>query len=99
MRDFRTFQISVEFYHRVRDLKLPRHLKDQLLRAASSISLNLMEGRGKPTRCDQLRYFHIAMGSTRECQAVFALTRPDEEITRLLDLLAASLYRLIERAR
>ena len=58
------------------------------------------EGRGKNTRKEQLRYFHIAMGSTREAQA--ALILADLEASpawQQLDNLAASLYRLILHAR
>ena len=81
-------------------IQLPYYLKDQLLRAASSISLNLAEGRGKSSRKDQLRYFDIAMGSTRECSAVLALVDIDcPELYRLLDRLGGSLYLLIKKAR
>ncbi|MBX7138295.1 MAG: four helix bundle protein, partial [Oligoflexia bacterium] len=43
------------------------------MRATLSIALNLAEGRGKPTRKDQLRFFSIAFGSVRECQAILIL--------------------------
>jgi len=97
---FRTFDLSVQFYRLAVTIQLPRHLKDQLLRAASSVSLNLMEGRGKSSRKDQLRYFDIAMGSMRECSAVFALVDIEHpELHSLLDQLGGSLYLLIKRAR
>ena len=38
---FKTFQLSVKFYKVCLTLKMPSHLRDQLLRASSSISLNL----------------------------------------------------------
>ena len=79
---------------------LPGHLRDQLSRAASSIALNLAEGRGKNTRKEQLRYFHIAMGSTREAQAALILADLESSPAwEQLDNLAASLYRLILHAR
>ena len=88
---------KVEFYHTVSLLKLPRHLKDQLSRAASSISLNLAEGSGRSTNKDQLRFYHIALGSLRECQAVLDLVDRDEtEIRTRADILGAHLYRLIQ---
>ena len=100
MKDFRTFQLAAAFYKLCRQLDLPAHLRDQLLRAASSIALNAAEGRGKPTLKDQLRFFHIAMGSTREAQAVLILADLEHhDAWRALDRVAASLYRLIERAR
>ena len=83
----------------VRTLKLPRELREQLARAASSIALNLAEGRGKPTRADQLRFFHIALGSLRECQAILVLGELTTSAAfEMLDMLGAHLYRLIQRA-
>jgi len=100
MRNFRTFQMAVNFYRLAHELRLPAHLRDQLLRAASSIALNLAEGRGKPTVKDQLRFFHIAMGSTREAQAVLMLAGLEASAAwTALDSLAASLYRLIRAAQ
>ena len=100
MKDFRTLNLAVSFYRSCRQLALPFHLKDQLLRASSSIALNLSEGRGKITAKDQRRFFSIAMGSVRECQAILLLADLDEqqELVRLLDHIAASTYRLIQRA-
>ena len=59
----------------------------------------LAEGRGKHTTKEQLWFFHIAMGSLRESQAVLELV--DLSVTeayRKLDTLAAMLYRLIRNA-
>ena len=99
MKNFRTFDIAVEFYRSVNSLKLTNPLREQLSRAALSITLNLAEGRGKPTTKDQLRFFHIAFGSVRECQAALILANlQDSKSWSLLDSLAASLYRLIQRA-
>ena len=99
MKNFRTFEISAEFYHQACGLKMAEHLKNQLLRAASSISLNLAESRGKPTIKDQLRFFHIAMGSLRECQAILILAgRKDSAEWGTADHLGACLYKLIRNA-
>jgi four helix bundle protein len=96
----RTFDLAVTFYRQASALRLPVHLKDQLSRASSSVALNLAEGRGKSTRRDQLRFFHIALGSARESQAVLILADlVGAESWMTLDHLVASLYRLIERAR
>jgi four helix bundle protein len=96
---FRTYDLAVAFYHSSQRLKLKSALREQLNRAAASIALNLAEGRGKPTVKDQIRFFHIAMGSVRECQAIFELAALTAHSTyQELDLLAASLYCLIRSA-
>ena len=46
-----------------------RHMRDQLLRAASSIPLNIAEGNGKLSFGERRRYFEIARGSAMECAA------------------------------
>ena len=100
MKNFRTYQKSVSFYHLTTSLRVPSPLKDQLHRAASSIVLNLAEGRGKPTMADQKRFFHIAMGSVRECQALLIIGNLQAtDAWTTLDSLAAHLYRLIENTR
>ncbi len=49
MKTFRTLELAVEFCDKVDALDLKGHLRDQLVRAASSISLNLAEGNTKPS--------------------------------------------------
>ena len=99
MRNFRTFDSAVEFYRLARTLVMPRHLKEQLVRAASSIALNLAEGRGKPTLRDQVKFFHIAMGSLRECQAILTLANfESSQAAKTLDTTGAMLFRLIKNA-
>ena len=96
LKNFKTFNLSVEFYRMTENLKLPRHLKDQFNRSSSSVSLNLAEGYGKSTYKDQRKYFHIALGSLRESQAVLILAGVnDTKILAKLDHLGASLYKLI----
>ena len=73
MRNFRTFDLAVEFYRQCRTLPIKGVLRTQLDRASSSIALNLAEGRGKSSVKDQLRFFDIAMGSLRECQGILIL--------------------------
>ena len=97
MKNFKTFDLAVQFYRLAQPLKLPSHLKDQLDRAAASIALNLSEGRGKPTVKDQKKFFAIALGSTRECQAILVLANlQNTPVWNTLDCLAAHLYRLIQ---
>ncbi len=97
LKTFRTFNLAVKFYRLSSTLKLDKAAKDQLTRAALSIALNLAEGHGKPTPKDQKRFFNIAMGSLRECQAVLLAVNPQHlEAELLLDSLGAHLYRLIQ---
>ena len=99
MQNFRTFSLAAKFYQEAKTLKLTGDARNQLDRASRSIALNLAEGRGKPTRKDQIRFFNISMGSTRECQAILILENmTDHPAAKTLDILAAHLYRLIQRA-
>ena len=99
MKNFRTLTLATQFYHLAKGLKLKGDAKDQLLRAARSIALNLAEGRGRATVADQRRFFHISLGSLRECQTVLALEElTDSEAWRVLDNTGAHLHRLIQNA-
>ena len=79
--------------------------KDQILRAAQSIPLNIAEGNGKATAGDRRRYFEIARGSVLECAAaqdvleICGALAPEENATAkiILDRLAAMLTRLGQR--
>ena len=98
MKDFRTYQYSVSFYRSIEKLVLKGHLRNQMLRAASSIVLNLAEGRGRGSRRDQKKFFTIALGSVRECQAILELAgRCHLEAAELADRLGGSIYLLIQR--
>ena len=98
MKNFRTFDLAVEFYRLTLSLTMKGHLKEQLNRAASSVALNLAEGRGRASAKDQARFFQIAFGSVRECQAILQLAEVDTTAVGKLDFLAANLFRLIQRA-
>jgi four helix bundle protein len=100
MKNFRTFILAVDFYKQIQCQKLPSALGNQLERAAQSIALNLAEGRGRNRKADQLRFFHIALGSLRECQAILILANlEDSEVSKTLDSLGAHLCNLIKKAR
>jgi len=49
---------------------LHRHARDQWLRAAQSVPLNIAEGNGKRSPNDRARYFEIARGSALECAVI-----------------------------
>lgn len=99
LKNFRSYQLAVEFYREVSRLKFPSHLRDQMLRASSSICLNLAEGSAKATVKDRMRFYRIALGSLRECQAILDLL-PEVElqtgtsIASLADRLGANIYGL-----
>lgn len=97
MYNFKTHQISVEFYRLTQQVDLPKHLKDQMNRASSSVSLNLAEGNAKFSYKDKARIYQIAYGSFRECQTILELAQiPNAEIEAKSKHLGASLYRLIQ---
>ncbi len=96
LKTFRSYQLSVQFYHECTALKLPRHLKDQLSRASSSVALNLAEGYGKTSFLDKKKFYTTALGSLRECQAVLDLASVKQSAIReRADHLGACLYKLV----
>lgn len=95
LKTFRSYQMAVEFHRACSAMILPAYLRDQLLRASSSVALNLAEGSAKPTRKDQLRFYYIALASLRECQAALDLApSPSSELRARADALGACVYRL-----
>ncbi len=95
LEKFRTYQLSLEFYRECKKVSLPLHLRDQLLRAASSIPLNLAEGSAKPTAKDRRKFYAIAFGSLREVQAVIEMEADSAGcLLPLADSLGAHLYKL-----
>ena len=49
---------------------LNRPARDQWLRAAQSIPLNIAEGNGKQSLKDKYRFFEVARGSALECASI-----------------------------
>jgi four helix bundle protein len=98
LEKFDAFQIAKKYYWGCKTLKVAKYLQDQLLRASSSIALNTAEGSGKRTPQDQARFYSIALGSLRECEAILALEQIDEPALKSLgDQLGAILYTLSHR--
>jgi len=96
LENFRTYQCALEFYRACDQLRVPVYLKEQLIRASSSIALNLSEGSAKPTFRDRRKFYFVALGSLRECQAILDLvaTPKEEKICTLSDSLGAQLFKL-----
>lgn len=72
---FQAYKLSVEYWEIALNIiaKIPTGnsiLKDQLKRAASSISCNIAEGCGRIEERDRKRFFAIARGSAMECAAI-----------------------------
>jgi len=57
-------------------------LTSQLRRSAVSILANIVEGRGKPTDKDFLKFLYISNGSLNECQCYFELALELEYINK-----------------
>jgi len=95
----KAYELAVTVYKELKHIPAPAHLKDQLNRASSSIVLNLAEGRAKPTKPDQRRFYAIAFGSLRETQSIIdLLSIEDEKLLDRVDHLAAMLYKLVYRS-
>jgi four helix bundle protein len=95
LEEFRAYRIARELHWACQALKISRYLREQLLRASSSVVLNLAEGSGKRTSAEQSRFYGIALGSLREVQAVLDLERiVDPRPIRLASDLGAMLFSL-----
>lgn len=95
LHKFKTFQLATQFYQLCQLVKLPHHLKDQLLRASSSVALNLCEGSGKKSLKDKKRFYNIAYGSIRECQGLLIIAQvQDAKLIDLADHIGACIYKL-----
>ncbi len=100
MNPFRTLELATQTYKLCSKLKLPLHLRDQILRASSSVALNLAEGRGRRTLKEQSHFFSISYGSIKEVQAILQLVELEtSECFKLADMTGASLYKLMQNLK
>jgi four helix bundle protein len=95
MKNFRTYQLAVEFYRQCQTVEINEPIKNQFQRATLSIVLNLAEGTGKMTPKDKRKFYSIAMGSLRETQCILELINRNDLYEKSQSL-AASLYKLIQ---
>ena len=92
---FQAYSLAVSLYRLSQGVSCPSELRSQLLRASSSVALNLAEGSGKLSPAERRRYFGIALGSLREVQAILDLApAPSPQILGVSDQLGAYVYRL-----
>lgn len=97
MKTFRTLELAIEFHELAVNLKVSGHLRDQLLRAASSIPLNLSEGNAKYSVKEKKRFYQTAYASLKECQTILKMAKPDDaKAHATADHLGACLYKLLE---
>lgn len=57
-------------------------LKNQIERAALSISSNIAEGFGRQTKADKTHFYVMARGSTHEIQSQLLVARDPNKITK-----------------
>ena len=99
LKDFRTYQLALNFYRGIQTQQLPCHLRDQLVRASSGICLTLAEGSGRRTAKDRCRFYTMAMGSTREVQSILDLVDLSPEFKAQIDTIAAHIFKLIRSSQ
>ena len=104
------FRLSIDYVARsfeaVQPLEgLHRHARDQWLRAAQSIPLNIAGGNGKRSLKDRARFLDIARGSALECAAIQDVlvrtkgikVQDDAEIKAMLHWIVVMLTRMAMR--
>ena len=94
--EFRVLNEAIRFHRVVRALRLPsRKLKDQLVRAAESVALQLSEGDRRSSQQDRLCFFNRALTSAKEAQTALVLGEVrDPMVLDRADYLGAAIYRL-----
>jgi len=95
MKNFRTYQLAVEFYRQCKKVEVREPIKNQFERATLSIVLNIAEGTGRTTPKDKRKFYAISMGSLREVQCILELIERPDLISQSQHL-AASLYKLLQ---
>ena len=76
---FQCLDRATKLYKECKKLRLESFIRNQLLRAMSSVALNLAEGNHRRSQKDKLRFFNYAFTSLKEVQQIIAL----EDLTNL----------------
>lgn len=96
-KTFRTLELAIEFYRDVGGLKIHGELRDQIMRASSSIPLNLSEGNAKRTEKEKKRFYHTAYASCQESKTILRLMKMEtDQIMNSADKLGAYIYNLLK---
>lgn len=97
MKTFRALDLAEKFYHLSEEADIKGNLRDQLLRASSSIALNLAEGNAKRTEKEKKRFYQIAYASSQECKSILRLAKvSDQMVVDSADKLSAWIYNLLK---
>ena len=73
MSSFKSLNLAIELYQECKKIKLNRAITDQLIRASSSVALNLAEGNQRFSTRDKRKFFNIALTSLREVQCIIKM--------------------------
>lgn len=90
---FKTYDLAEKLFKECKKIKTQAYIRDQMMRAALSVVLNLQEGAAKLSEKDRRRFYNIAYGSVKEVQAVLRLLDLQEQF-KLADQVGACIYRL-----
>lgn len=97
MKTFRTLELAIEFHELVQTIEVQGYLRDQLFRAAASISLNLSEGNAKRFPKEKKRFYEMAYGSIQECKTALRLMKAvDPSVQDTADKLGAFIFNLLK---
>src|SRR5215471_4665024 len=98
----RAYATALEFLRAVRNAGLrDRELRNQALRAAKSVCLNLAEGAGRVTRADKARAYTVARGELVEAIAAVEIAHESgdarrEAVSRVLPI-GTQLYAVLSK--
>jgi four helix bundle protein len=75
-----TLEFSNSLSEWLEQVKINPSLKDQILRASSSIALNIAEGTGRFTKGEKRNFYVMSRGSVYECVAVLQILKKQNRI-------------------